>query len=86
MSRECSICGRRCEDEDELCPYHSGALENLKEAFVKWKHSLGVSWDEYLERLEQLDTVGRWVKEVIVYLKDREQNVDPTAARVGTHD
>jgi DNA topoisomerase-1 len=61
---KCGICGRDAK-EDELCRYHFEALNNLRAAYEGWNTASGVSWEQYLERLVQIEETGRWVKDVI---------------------
>jgi DNA topoisomerase-1 len=68
---ECKICGRRIESED-LCRYHLEALNNLHAAYEVWDSASGVSWKEYLVQLEKIETTGRWVLDVVDYV--RKQN------------
>ncbi len=65
---ECHICGRDLSSE-EFCEYHETAYTNLRLAFERWKSSAGLTWNEYLDQVSKLETTGRWVIEVIEYIK-----------------
>lgn len=67
---KCSICGRDVA-KDELCRYHIDALKNLREVFERWNTASGVSWEEYLETLVQIEETGRWVKDVVEYVNQQ---------------
>ena len=60
----CTICGRVASDKTDFCRYHQEALDNLQSSFENWRKASGVSWEEYIEQLCQLDETGRWVHEV----------------------
>jgi len=68
---ECKICGRSMESKD-LCRYHLEALNNLHAAYERWKSASGVTWIEYLKQLEQIEVTGRWILDVVEYV--RQQN------------
>lgn len=68
---ECHICGRNLSS-DHFCEYHETAYANLRSAFERWKSSAGVTWNEYLDQVSQLESTGRWVIEVIEYLKTQD--------------
>jgi len=68
---KCSICGRGIEAKD-LCRYHLEALGNLRGAYDGWNTASGLSWNEYLEQLEQLDETGRWIIDVIEYVRQQD--------------
>ncbi len=71
---QCQICGRRTEKDDDLCRYHAEAQQNLKDVYERWKHALDITWDEYLTRIVELEGTGRWVKEVIQYLRKEDDS------------
>jgi hypothetical protein len=60
----CTICGRDVLGKGKYCRYHQEALDSLQSSYEVWKKACGVSWEEYLEKLFQVDETGRWVKEV----------------------
>jgi hypothetical protein len=66
---KCGICGR--DSDDDLCRYHLEALNNLRVVYDAWKKASEVSWEEYLERLEQIEETGRWVVDVIEYVRQQ---------------
>jgi len=65
----CTICGRASFNEDEYCRYHKAALDNLQSSFESWKRTSDMSWEEYIERLCQLEETGQWVREVAVQIR-----------------
>jgi DNA topoisomerase-1 len=67
----CKICGRNIESED-LCRYHVEALQNLHAAYEGWKSASGVDWIEYLEGLEKTEVTGRWILDVVEYVRQRD--------------
>ncbi|MFW9787119.1 MAG: hypothetical protein ACFFE2_10970 [Candidatus Thorarchaeota archaeon] len=60
----CSICGRLSVNEDGYCRYHQDALDNLQSSYEVWRQTSGVSWDEYIDSICELEETGRWVREV----------------------
>ena len=60
----CRLCGREI-DEGAYCPRHEVAHTNLEEGYQKWRHALGLSWVQYLERLDKVNGTGKLVKEII---------------------
>ncbi|MGY5854358.1 MAG: hypothetical protein RTU92_12395 [Candidatus Thorarchaeota archaeon] len=65
---DCMICGRDTLEDSEFCAYHSKAQENLREAFVLWQKGLEISWDDYLNRVQNLESLGKWVRDVVEYI------------------
>jgi hypothetical protein len=49
------------------CIYHLRAVEQLKSHYSYWMdaYSSGISWQEFLARLLDMDETGQWVKDVI---------------------
>ena len=64
----CPICDRNTAGESEFCAYHSKARENLKEAFVLWQKGFEVSWEEYLNRVQDLESLGKWVRDIVEHI------------------
>ncbi|MDH4213258.1 MAG: hypothetical protein ACFFCT_07270 [Candidatus Odinarchaeota archaeon] len=63
--KECCICGRKSVDE-EFCEYHQAAHINLKSVFEIWVNAnRGVTWEEYIRQVYELEETGQWVKEII---------------------
>ena len=62
----CPICGR--DTKDEFCVYHQTAFDSLKETYNEWEKAAGLSWEQYLERVSELDGTGRWVQEIIEFI------------------
>ena len=70
---ECPICGRNLRGE-RFCEYHEMAFANIQSAFERWKSSAGVTWDEYLDQVLQLENTGRWIIEVIEYIRTQDDS------------
>ncbi|MFW9836948.1 MAG: hypothetical protein ACFFE7_05470 [Candidatus Thorarchaeota archaeon] len=51
-------------NEDGYCRYHQDALDNLQSSYEVWRQTSGVSWDEYIDSICELEETGRWVREV----------------------
>ena len=60
----CRLCGRET-DEGAYCPRHGVAYTSLEKGYQKWRHALGLSWVQYLERLDKVAGTGKLVKEII---------------------
>ena len=63
---ECPICGR--DLQEEFCSYHQTAFNNLKEMHAEWEAAAGLSWENYLDRISDLEETGRWIREVIEFI------------------
>ena len=74
----CEICGRTVLKESEYCHYHQEALDNLQSSYENWKKASGVSWNEYIEILCQIEETGRWVHDVAEIIKSRDDLSTPT--------
>jgi hypothetical protein len=69
---ECKICGRECV-ENNLCEYHDTALGNLQKGFERWREAIdGLTWEEYIDRIQNLDGTGRWIREVIESIRSQD--------------
>ena len=60
----CPICGRDVSERSEFCRYHQEAFNNLQSTFEIWKKASEMNWEEYLNKLCQIDETGQWVREV----------------------
>ena len=60
----CKICGRPV-DEGVYCRRHALAYRNLEEGFEKWRYALGITWVEYLEKVNRISGSGRWVRDIV---------------------
>ena len=60
----CKVCDR-VTIEGAYCQHHGAAYTNLEEGYKKWRHALGLSWVQYLERLAKVTRTGKLVKEII---------------------
>ncbi|MCK4703262.1 hypothetical protein KAT55_07885 [Candidatus Bathyarchaeota archaeon] len=47
------------------CEHHQAAYSNLEKSYSQWRRALGLSWTDYLEKVEKVSGTGIWVKEVI---------------------
>lgn len=70
---ECIICGRSLKG-DKFCEYHEAANDSLISAFDKWKSSAGLTWTEFLDKISELENTGRWVIEVVNYIKSQDDS------------
>ena len=63
----CSICEKERIETSEYCIYHNKAKRYLKENYKKWSeaYSTNLTWDQYLDKLSKLESVGIWIKQVI---------------------
>jgi hypothetical protein len=59
-------------EDSLLCQYHSTAYQNLRESHEEWEKRAEVDWNEYLDSLVELETLGRWVREIIELLKSED--------------
>ncbi len=77
---KCVLCEREVFNVSlSLCKYHYQAYLNIKKKYPIWKERMGVSFGEYLNLLEKNPYTGKWVKEVIKYVKRLSSNVDRKA-------
>jgi hypothetical protein len=68
---ECRICGRDSAEID-LCEYHHMALSNLKAGFERWREAIDeLTWEDYLERICNLEHTGQWIRETVEDIKSR---------------
>jgi len=61
--KRCAICNRE-ERAEGLCIIHLRAKERLFAAYPEWRRRLGLSFEEYVKRLEKLSGAGSAVREV----------------------
>ena len=74
----CTICGRVALKESDYCNYHQDALDNLKSSYEHWSKASGVSWEEYIEKLCQIEETGRWVLDVVEQIRSGDDLSTPT--------
>jgi hypothetical protein len=74
----CVICGRTAVNGSDYCRYHQDALDNLQSAYEHWRNANEVSWEEYIERLCQIEETGRWVLDVAEHIKSGDDLSAPT--------
>jgi hypothetical protein len=65
----CTVCGRSVLNDSDYCRYHQEALDNLQSSYERWKEASGVSWEEYIEILCQIEETGCWVLDVAERIK-----------------
>ena len=69
---ECKICGRDSAQSD-LCEYHNTAHSNLEKGFEIWREAIeGLTWEEYIDRIQSLESTGRWVREIVESIKSQD--------------
>jgi len=61
----CTVCDREKQGDSVYCEHHQAAYSNLEESYPQWRRALGLSWTEYLEKVDKASGTGTWVKEVI---------------------
>ena len=66
----CPMCGR--DKQDEFCSYHQTAFDNVKEMYAKWETAAGLSWEEYLQKISDIEDTGRWIVEVIEFITQQD--------------
>ncbi len=74
----CTICGRAALKKNDYCNYHQDALDNLKSSYENWRKASGVSWEEYVEKLSQIEETGRWVLDVVEQIRSGDDLSTPT--------
>lgn len=74
MEKKCFACARKASTS-KYCSYHAQAFNNLKEQYTTWVHAYDtISWNDFLNKLLQLNETGSWVKDVIIVeLKGQEK-------------
>jgi len=73
---KCVLCEREASNVSlSLCKYHYQAYLNIKKKYPIWKERMNVSFEEYLNLLEKNPYTGKWVKEVIKYVKRLRSDV-----------
>ncbi|TFH06729.1 MAG: hypothetical protein E4H14_10140 [Candidatus Thorarchaeota archaeon] len=66
----CPICGR--DKQDQFCSYHQTAFDNLKKMHTTWENAAGLSWEDYLDKISDLENTGRWIREVIEFITQQD--------------
>ena len=67
---DCPICGR--DKQEKFCSYHQAAFENMKKMYAEWETAAGLSWDNYLDKISNLEDTGRWIREVIDFITQED--------------
>ncbi len=66
---KCQLCERTAALTD-LCVYHQGAMERVKEAYPLWVRAYGsIGWKGYLDNIKRNVQTGRWAKETAELLE-----------------
>ena len=67
MNKKCLACPQKVS-KGKYCQYHNEALCHLKSHYKLWikAYNRTISWDNFLNKLFQMDETGVWVKEVIL--------------------
>jgi hypothetical protein len=66
MEKKCFACARKAST-NKYCFYHAQAFDNLKEHYKIWVHAYDtISWNDFLNKLLQMNETGSWVKDVII--------------------
>jgi hypothetical protein len=66
MQKKCSACSRKVLTRKKYCFYHSQALDDIMEHYKKWVHVYEIiSWNDFLNKLLNMNETGSWIKEVI---------------------
>ncbi len=67
---KCVLCDREAFNVSlSLCKYHYQAYLNLKKKYPIWKERMNVSFGKYINLLEKNPYTGKWIKDVIKYIK-----------------
>jgi hypothetical protein len=66
---ECPICGRPNDVGGRLCQYHRLAADNLQKEYDVWANAMDIDWESYLDHVYAIESIGRWVREVIEHIK-----------------
>ena len=74
----CKVCGRTALKKGVLCQYHQSALDNLHASYENWRKASEMSWDEYIEKLCQLEETGRWVFDVAEMIRSGDDLSAPS--------
>ena len=66
----CPICGR--DLQEKFCSYHQNAFTSIKETYTKWETAAGLSWEKYLDKINDLEGTGKWIREVIEFITQQD--------------
>lgn len=73
----CPICG--IVAEKHLWQAHERAYQNFVEAYEVWNHVLGIKCRNYLEEVERIPDLGKWVRDTCVFLFQNEYGEESKA-------
>jgi hypothetical protein len=67
MKKNCSACSRKVST-GKYCLYHNQALSDLKDHYKSWitAYDKNILWNNFLNKLYNMDETGTWIKEVIL--------------------
>jgi hypothetical protein len=67
MKKNCSACSRKVST-GKYCLYHNQALSDLKGHYKSWitAYDKNILWNNFLNKLYNMDETGIWIKEVIL--------------------
>ena len=68
----CSLCNNPgtyvINDKLVMCKLHKQAYDNVMVAYRRWREALGIDFENYLNKLKNLSSVGKYCKDVITLL------------------
>jgi len=71
---QCPLCERRKVQSSKFCELHSSAVEKIESAYSVWNRGYGdLTKQAYYDKLERLSETGRAVKEIIQYVKSKDE-------------
>ncbi|MEM0045528.1 MAG: hypothetical protein QW229_05525, partial [Desulfurococcaceae archaeon] len=69
---KCIIPGCRGDAyKDKLCKVHYAAYEALIQGYSEWRSRKSISFDNYVSKLAEMGSTGKYVKDVIKYYMPR---------------
>tara|TARA_B100001750_G_scaffold179209_1_gene147549 strand:+ start:121 stop:351 length:231 start_codon:yes stop_codon:yes gene_type:complete len=69
--KSCKLCNEKPLDSSIFCIYHEIAYDNLKSGYKIWNDRYDkLDWKNYLRKLLELSTTGKFVKQVIMEEKN----------------
>jgi len=83
-SERCACCSRPRSGESAFCQFHRKAYTNLVEGFKAWRSALpSVGVEGFLQKMLELDEVGRWAMEISQMLLNDEEARERFASEAG---
>jgi DNA topoisomerase-1 len=65
---KCELCSRAGKHRVNgllLCNFHKKAYDSIVNAFKIWRERMDISWEEYIQQLRRLASVGRYCKDLL---------------------